>query len=172
VYDEYVLVALRDGSIKAYNFLGQSVFENPGNQQTKNTQSSEMMVGPNERIIFMLGGEGGLITCYEVPTMDIIGTISVNKGEASRITAIHSCGNEMFVVGTEIGEIYVYSWMGGSFQAPSTNVVAQNQSIPGGMTISTNGINPFTGAGMGQPPAMPQQGGMVGQPQQGGMMMG
>ncbi|CAD7958249.1 unnamed protein product [Amoebophrya sp. A120] len=186
--EDHVVVALRTGVIKCYSTQGQPVFEAGPSRSTKHVYCSEMMNGPNDTIVFLLGGDHGMITAYTVPELEVIGDFCVNKQEPCRVKSIADCGNsEMFAVGLENGEVYVYKWGPGLGQADTgpggpdnmisanlfgggagpTNAAGDpmlnNTMIMGGQQPQQPQINPFTGQAIGgqqmQQPQQPMMGG-------------
>ncbi|CAD7945307.1 unnamed protein product [Amoebophrya sp. A25] len=180
---DYVVVALRNGNVKCYNTQGQPIFETSGARSAKKVFCSEMMVGPNEKIVLLLGCEYGMVVVYGVPELDVIGEFCVNKQMASNVTSLADCGNkEMFTIGTASGDIYVYKWgpglgqdqsaaggggatfeaqLQGMFGAPQAGAVAAPQQPA---------VNPFTGEAIGGGQVAPAVGGIA--PGGGGIMMG
>lgn len=206
--NDHVVCALKNGSIKCYSTQGALVHEVSASRSTKRVHCSEMMLGPNDTIVFLLGGEYfiltfifflridtqllfnilflfnihslprqfesiknsfGWITAYSVPELDVIGEFCVNKAEPSRVKSIADCGTgDMFVVGLENGEIYVYKWGNGLGSTPQeqeqqnmANLFAPTGGpvgvaagpvggglggqMAGGMAGGAPQVNPFTG---------------------------
>ena len=127
---------------------------------------------------------------YKVPEFEPIGEFTVNRQQPTAVTAISDCGNhELFTIGTQGGDIYVYKWMPGVGQDPEAQAqnfdnniaglfnnsqggagLAQGGGMMGGGQSQPSGIvepaqpsiNPFTGQAIGGPAAVPQPGGMGG----------
>merc|ERR1712232_393933 len=108
------------------------------------------MSGPDGTTILMLGEDFGWVTAYLVPEFEPLGKFYVGQANepASRIRAICDCGNrEMFVVGTESGDLQVFRWLPSIRSEAGSGAVAVS-GIAAGAAAATD-VNPFTGARLG-----------------------
>lgn len=72
---EYIIAALKNGTVKCYNFQGQEVHSTPeGKGRDDEIHCSEMMEGPQGKVMILCGHDMGWVTVYELPSFQPVGT--------------------------------------------------------------------------------------------------